>query len=150
MALTGSPRGAALLNTNTEVVRHHEAGTGDYHSGTCTWITLTASIQDACLVSWICPRLVFAVRVEDLVAVGLRAVQAASTAAQDDNSRAEMKIQLPSLAFRATKMQWLNMPVPQRIIFPWNCKIIRDQGNTQRGTNSTTRIAQWVKVLYGL
>lgn len=54
---------------------------------------------------------------EDSVAMGLCAIRVANTAAQDDNGRAEMKIQLPSLSFRATKMQWLNMPVTQALLF---------------------------------
>lgn len=35
----------------------------------------------------------------------------------------------------------------QRITFPWKFKISRDQDKTQRGTNSITRTAQWVKLL---
>lgn len=122
------------------------AETGKYHRRKykvlTSWITLSANTPNPCLVPW--SSLYSEHQPEDLVDISVPMIEAANSAAKQENGSAEScKPQLPSLPLRATKIQQLHRPITQRVTLPWNSKISRGQDKTQSVTNSTTR--PWIE-----
>lgn len=107
-----------------------------------SWITLSANTPNPCLVPW--SSLYSEHQPEDLVDISVPMIEAANSAAKQENGSAEScKPQLPSLPLRATKTQQLHRPITQRVTLPWNSRISRGQDKTRSVANSTTR--PWIE-----